>query len=143
MQIGNRREEFLAEIAGKGSAPKPKTRVEILLKKIASRIDALEKGGGGGGGGSGGGLVKIDIDQSGGGTALKKTAQEILNYINAGMLPYVDFNPTGGEMPGANTISILAAFDIVPGETGSIGIAFGAGSFTFMADSLSDYPVLT
>ena len=114
MATENRREEFLAEIAGLGTASPPITRMEMLFKKIAERLTNIASGilpavtasdngdvltvvngawdkAAPGGGGASALVAEVLIEEAT--EYLDKTWQEI---VDAMPLAYVYYNGEGG-----------------------------------------------
>lgn len=128
-----RREMFLAAAAtgDASNLPDPKTREEMYLEAIAQ---------GSGGGSSGGGVVEIPLDTSGGTTTLTKTGQEIMDYISAGKLPYVVWDPTGGAVANDFILGVLEGIEteLKNGQIDSYNFYFYG--VTAYCTSLDQYP---
>ena len=95
----------------------------------SAKLNKLEQGV------AGGGLVKIGVTASTNEMevtvyTLQKTAQEILDYIDAGCVPYMD------ESGAVRMIALLTSAEVGVGE---IYFAFG-NNYGFTCTNLSDYP---
>lgn len=103
---------------------------------------ALIKAIGGGSGGGGGGLIEIGVTSTESAATLQKTGQELLDYIDAGYLPYI--RRTDESVPGYFEINILrgAGADTNGGSTVA-AYAFGFGDVAFICTNLSNYPSIT
>lgn len=158
-----RRETYLNAIAnGETNVPDPITREETYLHQIAMN---------GGSGGlpevsaadngdvltvvegewnkaapsGGGGLIEIGVtvDEQTGAFTLQKTGQEILDYISAGLIPYVDFVYTYEEVSHPFT-NLFFGYDAEAAPTGTMYHAFHFGfNLLFICTNLSGYPTAT
>ena len=106
----------------------------MKLATIAALAKALGGGSSGGGGGGGSGvLVEIGIVEEDRVQRLNKTGQEILNYVSAGSLPFIEYE----DQSGYKAVSVFAS--MTGDDEGGYSFAFGP-STTFFCDTLSDYP---
>ena len=106
----------------------------------STKLNKLEQGVANAGGG--GCLIEIGVTDTESASTLQKTGQEILDYIEAGYLPYIRM--TDKSVPGYFEINILrgAGADTNGGSTVA-AYAFGFGDVVFICTNLSDYPSIT
>lgn len=106
----------------------------------STKLNKLEQGVANAGGG--GGLIEIGVTSTEDADTLQKTGQEILDYIEAGYLPYIRL--TNESIPGYFELHMLrgAGADTGGGSTVN-SYAFGFGDVVFFCTNLSDYPSAT
>lgn len=130
----NREEHWLQGMVDGQTTLEPNKRREYWYKEI---VDAIGSGGGGGGGA----LVKIGLTNNNGSLTMQKTLQEILDYIESGLVPYVNYDPSEGMTEGDFLITLFRAAGADVDEGGLItGYYVSFGDLYFECASLTDYP---
>ena len=108
----------------------------------SEKLNNLEQGVADASGGGGAALVNVGVTYSDEQYTLQKTLQELLDYFDAGKLPYIIYDPSVGEMPNAFILCVITIIGTDYSGSGTIaGYYITVGDLTFYCTSLSDYPV--